>query len=114
MPIPDDSVQVNLGQRRARMCLSEALMSDMENLTNAIALGQSFPSVVDFDVKWRGARRRQTVRDRANRFEFDFFDAQASIVWNYSRSGRTYVSDPEGTTTRFAAFGFERNGRFFA
>jgi hypothetical protein len=113
MPIPPDSVQVNLRQKRARMCLSEALMSDMENLNNAIALGPSFPSVVDFDVKWQAKRRLQTLRDRANRFTFDFFDARASIAWNYSRSGRTYVSDPEGTTTRFAAFGFERNGKFF-
>jgi hypothetical protein len=113
MPIPDDTVGVNLGRRRARMCLSEALMSDMIDFTNAIALGLSYPSVVAFDVKWRGSRRLQRVRDDENRFEFDFVNAQASIVWNYSRSGRTYVSDPDGTTTRFAAFGFERNGKFF-
>jgi len=95
------------------MCLSEALMSDMMNLNNALALGLSFPSVVAFDVRWRGSRRLQTLRDEVNGFEFDFVNAQATIAWNYSRSGRTYVSDPEGTTTRFAAFGFERNGKFF-
>ena len=113
MPVPPDAVQANLARRRARMCLSEALMSDMETLENAIALGPSFPSVVDFDVKWRGARRVQRLRDEANSFQFDFVAAHASIAWRYSRSGRTYVSDPKGTTTRFAAFGFERNGTFF-
>jgi hypothetical protein len=113
MPIPRDAVSVNLGRRRARMCLSEALMSDMLNFPNAIALGLSYPSVVAFDIKWRGWRRRQRLRDDVNRFEFDFANAKATIVWNYSRNGRTYVSDPEGTTTNFAAFGVERNGRFF-
>jgi len=88
-------------------------MSDMENLGNAVALGPSFPSVVDFDVKWRGKRPLQTLRDRANRFRLEFFNAEAAISWRYSRTGRTYVSDPEGTTTRFAIIGFERNGKFF-
>ena len=36
------------------MCLSEALMSDMENFGNAVALGLSFPSVVDFDRQMAG------------------------------------------------------------
>ncbi len=88
-------------------------MSDMENFPNAVALGLSFPSVVDFDIKWRGERPLQTLRDKVNRFRYEFFNARASIAWSYSRSGRTYVSDPEGTTTRFAAFGFEQNGKFF-
>ncbi|HEY6361133.1 MAG TPA: hypothetical protein VIX63_08515 [Vicinamibacterales bacterium] len=88
-------------------------MLDMHDLNNAVALGQSFPSSVDFHLEWQGDRPLQTVRDEANQFEYDFSNAQAAIAWNYSRTGLTYVSDPEGTTTRFAALGFERNGTFF-
>jgi hypothetical protein len=95
------------------MCLSEALMSDQLNFDNAVALGRAFPSSVDFDIKWQGRGPLRTVRDQANRFTYRYFEAEATIVWSYQRTGRTYASDAEGATTRFAALGFERNGRFF-
>jgi hypothetical protein len=88
-------------------------MSDMHDLANAIAGGRSFPSSVNFDVKWQGEESLQTLRDEANRFRYRFFNAQATVEWSYSRNGRTYTSDPEGMTTRFAAIGFEQNGTFF-
>jgi hypothetical protein len=114
MPIPHDAVHVDLRRRRrARMCLSEALMSDQLTFENALALGLSYPSSVDFDVKWQGQRPLQTVRDRENRFKYQYFTARATIAWSYVRSGRAYVSDPRGQTTRFAAIGFEENGKFF-
>jgi hypothetical protein len=56
-----------------------AVAGDPPDFENAVALGPAFPSSVDFDIKWQGRRPLLTIRDEANRFKFQFFNAQASI-----------------------------------
>lgn len=75
------------------------------------------PSVVSFDVRWRGKAAPVQIRDTTNHFIGQFIDSTATIVWSAVQKSThfTFTSDKaETTTTVSGVIGRERNGIFFS
>jgi hypothetical protein len=124
MPIPKDSVGMNIGGGEAFFCLSDAQMPDFGNLLNAfwgggasdaegLPLPPVFSSTITLDARWFNAGAKQRVRDPVNRFIYDNAQTSASIKWTSLRRGAKFESDDAGQEVQFAAIGIERNGTFF-
>jgi hypothetical protein len=87
---------------------------DFTNFGNAISPTPDpppIPSHVTFDVEWKAAGERQTVRDETFGFAGEFFPSEATISFAVSNDGGpTYRSVATGQTTVGSAAGRERNG----
>jgi hypothetical protein len=112
--LPDDSVQVNLGQATARMALTDYAIPDYHDFVNFANNGPFLPGMVTFDVEWSGVLQRVKDRIPAQGYAADFLYDTAAISWSGQQGDFTFASDPASTSTsQFAAIGHERNGRFF-
>jgi hypothetical protein len=94
-------------------------MPDYFNIPNAIFRFQtpvSVPATVSFDIHWSGpVSRRSKVNDPDVGFESDVVLSRATMTWSAQNAdGFRFVSNPAGTTSKFALLGRERNGVFFS
>ena len=124
MPIPSDSVSLNMSQGKAAFCLSQALMPDLHDLLTALwgggvvdgegkPLGRVFPSTVSLHGEWFDAGSFVHTRDTVNRFVYTNAPTNARIKWQSVRRGARFESDDSSQQVLFAAIGSERNGNFF-
>src|SRR5205085_4688797 len=93
IPVPGESVQVDLEDATASIDISNQDVEDYHNIVNALMNGPSIPSTVSFHVRWFGVQERVRVRDQKQRFVADYIDDKATIAWSASRKGFTFVSD---------------------
>ena len=125
VPIPQDSVSLDLAQGKAAFCLSDILMPDLHDLLTALwgggALdGQGLPlhpvfsSTVSLQAQWFDPTQIQQTRDPVNQFVYTNARTNASIQWSSVRRGVTFQSDNGPQQVLFAAVGMESNGVFFS
>ena len=124
MPIPKDSVSLDLGEGKAAFCLSDVLMPDFRDLLTSLwgggavdgqgkPLGRVFSSTVSLHAEWFDAGSIMQTRDPVNRFLYINAQTKASIRWRSVRRGSRFDSDDGPQQVLFAAIGSERNGSFF-
>lgn len=112
--VPDERVEVDLGDATASMSLSNAEVSDFFSIPNALMHGKSLPADASFRMHWQGVKSRVHLHDPVNHFDAMLIEDSATIQWSAREEDFLFVSDPEETsTTVFAAIGQERNGVFF-
>ena len=115
--IPDDSVDVDDDDAKARMRLRNFEVEDYGDLCNALADGPSLEAQVSFDVRWKHRIAKRNIRNPApdQRFSGVFTQTDATVEWSATENGFAFDSDPASTsTTVYAEVGNERNGVFFS
>jgi len=121
MPIPRQSVEIDLEDRTARMHLEHWAIPDFTDIFNSAGLTQPplapIPSIVSFDVRWRGKAAPVPFRDTTNHFVGDYVDSTATITWSAEQRATDFSfasHDAKDTTTVSGVIGRERNGVFFS
>ncbi len=122
LPIPDDSVDIDLKAGEAVLCVEDLPMPDFFNYDNALLnqlLDPPMPGVppadgvVSFRCQWSGGTNVK-VRDTTDRFRGTFLADTASCEWVGEREGLAFVSDSADTSVSVSALiGTEQNGIFF-
>jgi hypothetical protein len=119
-PIPEESVQIDLEHRTARMHLHDWAIPDFTDIFNSAGVTQPpiapIPSTVSFDVRWRGKAAPTQIRDTTNHFVGQYIDSTATIVWSAEQRSThfAFTSGEANTTTPISGvIGRERNGAFF-
>jgi hypothetical protein len=80
--VPDDSVQVNLGQATASFNLTNYAIPDFGSFGNFASDGPSLPGMVTFDVQWSGVLQSVKDRNPAQGYAADFIYDTAAISWS--------------------------------
>lgn len=119
IPVPPDSVEVDLGAGLASFRLTTSVFDDHDlqsSLTHVFPAG--FPQTADvtFDVEWSGVVDRQHLRNEAENFDGEFVQTGSTIVWSSHNpsTGFSFVSEGPNPARLFnAAIGHVRNGVFF-
>ena len=115
MPLPSESVNVNLGAGTATMRVTNQHILDFGNIPNAISNGPSDPATVSYTIQWHGVKQRRQVHNADWHVAGLFLDTDATIQWTGrdEATGFTFESDAAGQTVISAQLGHERNGVFF-
>jgi hypothetical protein len=118
IPIPDDSVEINLNEATASMRLRNVPVFDWKTIPNSLLRGTFLPPVcatISFRVRWSGVLRVDEVRDETNRFAGRFIRDEARFTLTAEQPGFRFESDPARTSVNlFSEIGRERNGAFFS
>ncbi len=125
VPIPADSVSLNLSEGNAAFSLGDILMPDLHDLLTALwgggavdgqgmPLGPVFSSTVSLQAQWFNPMNFQTTRDPVNQFVYSNARTQAKVQWKGVHRGEMFQSDDGPQQVLFAAIGMERNGVFFS
>jgi hypothetical protein len=103
------------------MRLANWSVPDYTDIFNSAGVTQPpikpIPSVVSFDVRWRGKATPVHIRNTTNHFVGDFIDSLATIAWSAWQPSThfAFISGPAAkTTTVSGVIGRERNGSFFS
>ena len=105
-------VEVELGEREARLHVSGLQVTDYFTLANSFADGAllgEMAAKVSFDVHWSGGGRATKIGDGTN-FEAEVIQDTATIRWHAEEKGFRFRSAT--SMTNFAELGTERNGVF--
>jgi len=112
VPVPSDSVEVEIEDREARMRVSNLVIPDYFNVGNALADGAQLgeiDSTVSFEIHWTGGGAKKTITDGVN-FEAVVIENNATSRWSGREKGFSFES--QTFTQEFAEIGTERNGVF--
>lgn len=112
VPVPSDSVEVEIEDREARMRVSDLGIPDYFNVGNALADGAQLgeiDSTVSFEIHWTGGSAKKTITDGVN-FEAVVIENTATSRWSGREKGFSFES--QTFTQEFAEIGTERNGVF--
>ncbi len=114
VPIPSDSVAINLDAGTAEYALNLVKTLDFHTFENDLRHGPSDPVTISFNVKWSG-KKHFRVRDAATGFRGEFVEAAAKMSFvGFEQKLFNFVSDEADTSTSVSAvLGEERNGIFF-
>ena len=114
VPIPPDSLQVNLANGAGSLHVVDLPMPDYGKIPNGLTHGASVPALVSFDIEWGGVVGRSRVNDTVGGYAAELVTTGATISWSAKQDGFTFVSDPAATSkvTDVAFIGHERNGVF--
>jgi hypothetical protein len=120
IPLPDDSVEVQLGKGSASLQAFDVPVFDYGNLNNALMGPPPSPlptGSVSATVVWSGVQQRVNIRNTDpvfGGFAGEFIRNKAQMEWTATVGDYTFVSDPLATSSsEFAEIGHERNGSFF-
>ena len=125
IPVPRDSVAIDLDAGTASLRLSNVPIIDAHDLANALTNGHGLanppippvapvPATVSFDIEWSGVISRANVTNEAENFTGQFIETGATISWSSSQAGFSFVSEPPNPARNvYSVIGRERNGFFF-
>ena len=120
VPLPDDSVEIQLGKGSASLQGFDVPIFDYGNLNNALFGPPPFPlptGTVSFTVVWSGVQQRVNISNTDptfGGFAGEFIRNKAQMEWTATVGDYRFVSDPLATSSsEFAEIGHERNGSFF-
>ena len=114
VPIPSDSVAIDLGAGTAEYTLLQVPTLDFGTFRNDIAHGPSVPVTISFTVQWGGVKKQFNLRDAATGFRGEFVATAATMECSVSEASLTFVSDAASTSSDVSAvIGEEHNGVFF-
>ena len=115
--IDKDDVEVNPGNGRASMSVSDFEIPDYFNWPNAAVLGElegSEPGVVSFHIEWTKSSDRRQFRYEPEQWRANVVLNEAKAEWEGETAKAHYISDlPATSHSLFAEVGHERNGVFF-
>jgi len=119
--IPDEGIEVHLGEGFASMEATNVPIDDYGNIGNALFGGgpAPIPGVVSFTVEWSGVNERIKLRNNnspasGGGFAGEFIRHAAQMEWTATVGDLMFVSDPLATSSSvFAEIGHERNRTFF-
>lgn len=112
VPIPSESVEIEIEDREARMRVSNLEIPDYFTVANALADGAKMGEIdgtVSFEIHWSGGGASKTITDGAN-FEAVVVENSATTWWSGSEKGFSFES--QTFRLEFAEIGRERNGAF--
>ena len=113
--IDKDDVEVNPGNGRASMSVSDLEIPDYFNWPNAAVLGPSEPGVVSFHIEWTKSSDRRQFRYEPEQWRANVVINEAKAEWEAETALAHYISDSLATSASlFAEVGHERNGVFFS
>ncbi len=101
------------------MVVEHLNLFDFFSIPNALFRTQdpvSTPASCSFDIQWSGpVASRSQMNDPTVGFAADFVYSQVTMQWSARRAdgSLTFVSDPSGTTSKFAQLARMRNGVFY-
>jgi hypothetical protein len=116
MPIPEQSIDVDLEDGRASMRLKNAVVTDYGNINNALFGGGPAPmrAVVSFDVEWSGVIDRAHVNNPLRTLAGRFIYNHAQMEWSATVGNYHFMSARlSSSSSDFAELARERNGRFY-
>jgi hypothetical protein len=116
IPVPPESVTINLGAGKASFKLANVALKDFGTLVNDFKHGPSVAATASFDVQWSGVIKKTKIRDEKNGFAGKFVITGATLEYTASVPANNFefVSDAAKTSKNlFAEIGHERNGIFF-
>lgn len=116
MPIPDQSIDVDLEDGRASMRLTNAVVTDYGNIQNALFGGGPAPTraVVSFDMEWSRVIDRGEVNNPLHMLAGKFVYNHAQMEWSAIVGNYHFLSARlSSSSSSFAELAHERNGRFF-
>jgi hypothetical protein len=125
VPIPNDSVSLDLVGEKAAFNLSDILMPDLHDLLTALWGGGAvdgqnkplhpvFSSTVSLQAQWFNPGPIGLTRDPVNQFAYMHAQTQASIQWKSVRRDVMFQNDDGPQQVEYAAIGEESNGVFFS
>lgn len=118
MPLPPESVVVDLRKGTASMRMSRVALADQTDLNNALQHGPAIPATVSFDVRWGAARgmkmmKMKQIRNTQHRFALEMHETPSTIDWQADRGDLKVASDAGSAKSTFSFIGREQNGVFF-
>ena len=114
IPIPEDSVEIDLESGTAEYALNLLQTLDFHDLANDLEHGPSQTATISFHVRWSGKKRTFELADAATGFRGEFIDTSATMEWSAAEAHRAFVSDEAETSSSVSAvLGREQNGIFF-
>jgi hypothetical protein len=118
LPMPDDSVDIQMGAGKGSMKGSDLSAPDFFSIPNALfrfLSPVSIPATCSFDIRWHGpVTDRSRVEDPVVGFSGEFVLSQATMTWSAARAdGFRFESNPADTVSAFAQLGQMHNGVFF-
>ncbi len=124
VPIPMNSVAIDLDEATASLQLNDFLTQDFfNNRNNWITTIPPVDAIVSYTIRWSGVNARLDIVDFENtdlttnhRFAGRFIEDAATVEWSVSVPSMNFAfhSDPAASSsTVFAEIGRERNGVFF-
>ena len=115
IPIPKDSVEIDLPAGTAEYALDDLETLDFHDLAKDLEHGPSVPVTISFRVRWSGVKKRFQLKDAATGFRGDFIDTSATMDWIVTEEDRAFFSDKAKTSVSLSAvIGREANGVFFS
>ena len=112
VPIPSDSVEIEIEDREAVMHVSNLKVPDYFTIHNALVDGAQLgeiESTVSFEIHWSGGGAKKTITDGVN-FEAVVIEDTATTRWSGAEKGFSF--EAQSFTLEFAEIGSERNGVF--
>ena len=125
IPVPNDSVEIDLEEARASLRLRDVPIIDAHDLANALTNGHGLtsppilpiapvPASVSFDIEWSGVIAQANVTNEAQNFTGQFIETIATIKWSATQAGFDFMSEaPNPSRNVYSVIGHERNGFFF-
>jgi hypothetical protein len=98
IPIPSDSVQVDMTTGTASYQLSDVTVKDWKTLANSFKNGASEPVTVSFDMRWSGITSQYAVNDPNNGFAGAFMETGGTVVWSAKTATGSFQSDAASTS----------------
>lgn len=111
---PDDSVEAEVSEAKARFHASHVSMPDYGTIVNGLFhTAPPKPGHVSFDIRWFGAVKTGSVSNNDLKFGFDYVQTHARISWEGRTGEDHFHSDDDHQTVEFAQIANEKNGAFF-
>ena len=113
VPLPDDTVQVDLAAGTAEMHLRSLDVIDGYSFASLTSGGPSEPATVSFDVWWHTPTAVEHLRDETQGFAATLLEVTSEIAFTAQTADFAFASDAPGVSqTLYARIGFEANGVF--
>lgn len=117
VPIPPESVTMNLGEGVAEWHQHDVALSDYRSLIKSLGNppgGPLAPATVSFDITWGSPKATRQISDEKDRFAGTFADGIATVSFTAQTGDFYFVSDP-GTTSKseLSWLGYETAGVYY-
>jgi hypothetical protein len=125
IPVPRDSVVVDLDSASASLRLDNVPVMDAHDLANALTGGHGLasppippiapvPATVSFDIEWSGLIAEAKIVNEAENFRGHYIQTGATISWSSQDTDFEFVSEPPNPSRNiYSVLGHEKNGSFF-
>jgi len=112
--VPDDSVDSEIEDGKARFKLSDLAIPDYGTIVNGLFhIAPPVSGMVSFDIRWSGATSHGSFSNAGQRFTMDFVQTGANISWHGRTGDDTFHTTAGSQRVVFAQLARQRSGVFF-